>query len=192
MKFKPNGKTGGVEIELRPEERQLPLQAVTAEMEALSLFHINEILVPVDFSECSKKAVTYAVALAKQFDAKLTLLHILPPYPASSKRGYVGTDTAHEGRSQLEVLRLTIGDIAPVETMLRRGTAHKEIVKAAQELGSDVIIISTHGYRALTHALLGSTVEQVVRRAPCPVLVVREKEHEFLKIGEQSRAAVSR
>ncbi len=65
-------------------------------------------------------------------------------------------------------------------TMVREGTPHREIAEAARELPADLIIIATKGRRGLARALLGSTTEKVVRFAPCPVLVVREKEREFI------------
>jgi len=65
--------------------------------------------------------------------------------------------------------------------LIRKGTPHKEITDAARELEADLIIIATNGYTGFAHVLLGSTTERVVRHAPCPVLVVREKEREFLR-----------
>jgi hypothetical protein len=92
MKFKPNEKSGGVAIEMGPEERQLPLQSARNENAALSLFHVRKILLPVDFSECSKKAVIYAEAFAKQFDAELMLLHVVQPYPMVPEMAPVDMD----------------------------------------------------------------------------------------------------
>jgi len=67
-----------------------------------------------------------------------------------------------------------------VSSLVRVGHAPNEITKAAKELDADLIIISTHGYTSWQHFCIGSTTERVVRSAPCPVLVVREKEHEFV------------
>jgi nucleotide-binding universal stress UspA family protein len=67
-----------------------------------------------------------------------------------------------------------------VKVAVRTGTAFLEIAEAAKSLEADLIIIATHGYTGLKHLLLGSTAERVVRSAPCPVLVVREHEHEFV------------
>ena len=63
---------------------------------------------------------------------------------------------------------------------MRTGRAASEIVEVAKERNTDLIIISTHGYTGLKHVFLGSTTENVVRYAPCPVLTVREHEHEFV------------
>ena len=70
--------------------------------------------------------------------------------------------------------------MAPVKTLVRTGSPADEIVDAAKEMGVDLIILSTHGRTGLKHLLLGSMTENVVRRAPCPVLVVREREREFV------------
>jgi nucleotide-binding universal stress UspA family protein len=66
-------------------------------------------------------------------------------------------------------------------TLLRMGTAHQEIIDAARQLETDSIVLASNGYTGLAHVLLGSTTERVVRHAPCPVLVVREKERELLR-----------
>ena len=65
-------------------------------------------------------------------------------------------------------------------SFVRVGHAPNEITKAAKDLDVDLIIIATHGYTSWRHLCIGSTAERVVRTAPCPVLVVREKEHEFV------------
>ncbi|PYL10061.1 MAG: hypothetical protein DME34_01225 [Verrucomicrobia bacterium] len=67
-----------------------------------------------------------------------------------------------------------------VTSALLTGHAPNEITKAAKDLDVDLIIIATHGYTSWRHLCIGSTAERVVRTAPCPVLVVREKEHEFV------------
>src|SRR5438046_2829865 len=66
------------------------------------------------------------------------------------------------------------------KTLVRFGKPFQEICDAARGLKVDLIVISTHGYTGLKHAVLGSTAERVVRHAPCPVFVVREQEHEFV------------
>jgi len=67
-----------------------------------------------------------------------------------------------------------------IETAHRLGTPYEEIIKVARERGVDLIIIATHGYTGLEHFLLGSTTERVVRVSPCPVLVVRQEEQDFV------------
>jgi nucleotide-binding universal stress UspA family protein len=188
MKFKLNEKSGGVAIELGPKECQLPTPEGSSGQESIAVFSLKRILVPVDFSDCSKKALQYAVRFARQFSAELTLLHVVPRYPAVPEMGPIDLETVQDGRTQLEIVRLTIGDLATCHTLLRTGTPHMEIVEAAKAQDIDLIILATHGHKGLTRVLLGSTAERVVRQAPCPVLVVREKEREFLakKLKESS------
>ena len=71
-------------------------------------------------------------------------------------------------------------EIAGVRAIFRRGFTSHEIVEAAKDLDVDLILIATHGYTGWKHFAIGSTAERVVRAAPCPVLVVREKEHDFV------------
>jgi nucleotide-binding universal stress UspA family protein len=68
----------------------------------------------------------------------------------------------------------------PADTLIRSGSPAAEIIAVAQTLPADLIVISTHGRTGLKHVVVGSVTEHVVRHAPCPVLVVRESEHEFL------------
>jgi universal stress protein A len=76
-----------------------------------------------------------------------------------------------------------------VKAVTRAGTAaHQEIIEAAQESNSDLIVIGNHGRTGLKRLMMGGTTEKVVRHAPCPVLVIREREHEFLA-GESKRSA---
>jgi universal stress protein A len=75
-----------------------------------------------------------------------------------------------------------IAERVPATALVRLGLPADEIVQTAQEQGVDLIIISTHGHAGLKHVLLGSTAEQVVRRAPCPTLTVREQERDFVPL----------
>jgi|ERR1041385_2447813 nucleotide-binding universal stress UspA family protein len=183
MKIKRSDKSGAVAIELGPRETQIPVPEQRPRIDVLPIFHLKRILVPVDFSECSKKALVYAAALAKQFGAELTLLHIIPTYPVAPEMVTFEVNSSEYARKELEVLRLTIDNDLDCQTELQTGSPHLEIIRAAKRLGSDLIIISTHGHTGLTHVVLGSTCEKVIRQAPCPVLVVREKEREFLFVG---------
>ena len=147
----------------------------------------RNILVPIDFSEPSKKALRYAICLAKQNGSKMTLVHVIEPAPVYPDAAYtltVGADLLPtEAKKAFRKLNdeEQIDQRLVVATIIRSGTAHQEITDAARELEADLIIIATNGYTGLAHVLLGSTTERVVRHAPCPVLVVREKEREFLR-----------
>jgi nucleotide-binding universal stress UspA family protein len=150
------------------------------------LLSIQRILVPLDFSESSKKALRYATSFARQFDAKITLLHVhpLPYYPADMGGIPVITPVNEPSLDKIkkhldaEGRRLLPPEMSE-RTVLRIGVAHDEICEAARDFAVDLIILATHGYTGLKHTFLGSTAERVVRHAPCPVLVVRQHEHEF-------------
>ena len=174
MKFRKAGKAG-VSVELGLEETRF---AVT--QAPLAAFKLKKILLPVDFSECSTKALQYAIPFAKQFGAELVLLHVTEPYLQWSEVGPIESPDAHDVREQMEALKQTVDDSIAVKTLVQTGHAAREIVTSATELNIDLIVISTHGYTGSTRLLLGSIAEQVVRRAPCPVLVVRLREHEFI------------
>ena len=76
------------------------------------------------------------------------------------------------------------GSNIKIETLQRLGTPYEEIVKVAEAVEVDLIVIATYGYTGLKHFLLGSTAERVVRLAPCPVLIVREQERDFVSQKE--------
>jgi len=174
MKVKPAPRKGGVFVELGSQEKQMPQLFPTA-----PVLKLETILVPVDFSQCSQKALQYAVPFAKQFGAELRLLHVIESYPGVPEFGPTGFETAAEGEAGLETFRRTIDSTVRCGTTLRTGEPYVEIALAARELCADLIIISTNGRRGLTRMVFGSTTEKVIRHAPCPVLIVRESEREF-------------
>jgi nucleotide-binding universal stress UspA family protein len=149
-------------------------------------FTIRRILVPIDFSPHSVKALQYAIPLANRFRARICLLHVAEGYYPISPLGPVDPTSA-EARSRGDaagrLAQFATREIArqvPVDITARSGYPSAEILRAAREFYVDLIVISTRAYTGLKHLLAGSTTESVVRRASCPVLVVREHEHEFV------------
>lgn len=169
-------------MELDPSEAQFPSAGSEATPPPFPIFKLKHILVPVDFSECTEKALAYAVPFAKQFDAALTLLHVEePPYSSASEMGViVKVETSTEARQQLEDLCARLAEGVKCQILTRKGSAEREIITVAKENDSDLIILGTHGRTGLERFLLGSTVEKVVRRAGCPLLIVRPQEHDFI------------
>lgn len=148
---------------------------------------MKRILVPVDFSPLSKKALLYAIGFARKFDAELTLFHALEPEIPPTFEGLMiapSVSNAATSRREKELKALVhstrSGETVRIGSMFRRGLAAHEIVEAARDLDVDLIVIATHGYTGWKHFCIGSTAERVVRAAPCPVLVVRDKEYEFV------------
>jgi nucleotide-binding universal stress UspA family protein len=140
---------------------------------------VKEILVPIDFSEASKKALEFAKKFAEQFDARLTLLYVVEPvfYPDFAYTPLLVENDNLVAAAEKEIAGLPARNGIPEKllrkTLVRTGSPFREITDAARTLKMDMIIISTHGRSGLTRALLGSTTERVVRHAHCPVLVVR-------------------
>lgn len=146
------------------------------------------ILVPVeDLSQTTEKALRYAIPFARQMNARVILLHILPITDAPARRydninhewfldAHMGRDMEH---SLSAFVHATFPPDVPVDVEVRYGAPMKKIVDTAGELAVDLIILCTHGHRGWVRLLIGSVASDVVRRAPCPVLVVREDEHEF-------------
>ena len=141
----------------------------------------KRILVPIDFSEYSKKALGSSIALAKTFHAELILIYVVESavYPADFGFGQVtipGIEAEMTERGEAELGKLVKQQIAgavPSRTIVCGGKPFLEIIKAAQEEKADLIVIATHGHTGVEHILFGSTAEKVVRKAPCDVLVVR-------------------
>lgn len=138
------------------------------------------ILVPLDFSEASRSALRYAASLIRQFGGKLILFYALEPVATPDFAYHPLMMQPREASSQAEQRLRKMCDqegIEPkviAEIVVRSGTAHAEIARAAQRMNADLIVIATHGHTGLKHVLLGSTAERVVRHARCPVLVVRD------------------
>jgi len=155
----------------------------------MPVFKLKHILVPVDFTECMEKALAYAVPFARQFGATLTLLHVVEPtfMPAPEMGAVMNVDTRYDGAEELEKLRVRLVDQVRCEAMVRNGIPETEIINVARELATDLIILSTHGRSGIERLLLGSTVEKVVRRAGCPIFIVRPHEHDFIASGSSER-----
>ena len=163
------------------------LAANDARIEAVEpALRFKKILAPVDFSPASQNGLKHALRFAQSFGAELTLLHVLEPTPAANFVAIPGavpfpeTDFS-KAEKDLRSLAASVrhdGTEKP-RWKVRAGLPSHEIVEAAKEGDIDLIVIATHGYTGWKHFCIGSTAERVVRAAPCPVLVVREKEQEF-------------
>lgn len=184
MKARPSHKPGEVTLELNRRD-ELLLDAATQTV-AKSALTLKNILVPIDFSGCSKKALQYALPLAKEHRATVTLLYVVPPAYRGDE--YAAIDYAQLEESMVEGGKKELTKLVsdPVhggvsaEILVVVGSPAREIIETAKNLPVDLIVISTHGRTGLKHVFLGSVAEHVVRLAPCPVLVVREREHEIL------------
>jgi len=156
---------------------------------------IKKVLVPIDFSDYSKSSLRYAVNFAKQFNAEIYLIYVLEPviYPPDFSMGQIAIPTVNaewdeRAREELENLAKTeIPEGISVKTILKNGKPFLEIIDTATEENIDLIIIATHGHSGVEHILFGSTAEKVVRKAPCPVLTLREPVKGFMFRDEMKK-----
>ena len=150
-----------------------------------SRFRIKTILVPVDFSNCSREGLRYAVAFATEFGAKIILQHATYLGYVYSSEGTAIYDipglqkaarkTAE--RKMRELVRSVNFGAVKFETAFTDESPVIDICAFAKDHDVDLIITSTHGFTGFTHVLIGSIAEQVVRHAPCSVLVVPSHPH---------------
>jgi len=140
----------------------------------------TKILVPTDLSEGAEEALDYACELARGFGAEVFLLNVIGiPALGVPELGVALTSTVidsiiRDNTAALEKLAASKRPRARIgEVMLRTGDARDVINQTAKEIQADLIVMSTHGRRGVSRALLGSVTEMVVRTAPCPVLTVR-------------------
>jgi nucleotide-binding universal stress UspA family protein len=162
---------------------------------------IKKILYATDLSENARFAFAYAVSLADLYNAAVTIIHVLPEVPLMLDQhviGYIDADRWEEIKAQhfkeaREALiskkkdHLAVKDvlhqfsenakegegIGTDEIIVKRGNPVEEILKQAEEINCDLIVMGTHGHGTLADAMIGSTARRVVRRSKVPVLVVR-------------------
>ena len=146
------------------------------------MLNFNVIVVTTDLSDYSLRALPYAIGLAQRFDAHLKILCINEPSVPISDVTWAavdvhGTDDAllAEARRALDkIVREQVPADLDVETSVTTGNAVEGIIEYAREQNADLLVMCTHGRTGLSHVLMGSTAEAVVRRAPCPVLTLRQ------------------
>jgi universal stress protein A len=147
--------------------------------------HIHSIVVPTDFSTRSEQAVEYAGVLATSLGATVHLVHVLDRL-LSPEMAWAAPATEaaalrerlyQEGRAKLTELAATVRQSGvPVTTEVRSGLPSQEIIHAAVDYGADLVVMTTHGRTGLSHLLLGSVAEDVIRHARCPVLALRVRD----------------
>ena len=152
---------------------------------------IKKILAPTDLSDLSREGVRYALNLARAVGAEVTLYHVvnyeeLLHYGLEMKEKAGSYYDFRPADSILDTYRTALArflqdhfsDLAPwikIREKVEMGRAEENIVEEAKKERADLIVISTHGRTGLSHILVGSVTEKVVRHAPCPVLSIRPK-----------------
>jgi len=157
------------------------------------MIRIERILFPTDFSSFSQHAMSYAVSFAREYGAKVYVLHVIEEIAQASYYDMLQVPLPPnlladiEGNAKRQVAALIEGEGLKgieAEGLVRRGVPFLEIIAVAAEKKVDLITIATHGRVGLKHALFGSTAEKVIRKAPCPVLSIRHPDHGFVMPGE--------
>ena len=147
------------------------------------MIELKNVLVATDFSDASNAALLYGRAIARSFAATLAVLHVADVVTtgigdAGGKFDQVQHDADENARAQADAL-LTTDDRVSLHARATAVTSidpAQAIVSYATDVGADVIVMGTHGRSGMTHLLMGSVAEGVVRAAPCPVLVVKHAE----------------
>jgi nucleotide-binding universal stress UspA family protein len=145
----------------------------------------TKIMCPIDFSACSREALRVAAELAQDGSAELVLVHVREPSIWSTSEAPIAPevirDTSDAEQAELESWKATAKQLGAREVAVRFliGVAWDAIVALAKDDPAiDLVVMGTHGRTGIKRVLLGSVAEKVVRHAPCPVLVVRERERE--------------
>lgn len=152
------------------------------------MIRMRNILVPLDLSEYAEHALPYARELASTFGASLHLLHVVDTQWIASSGAAAFPEYGGEllqrfesdGEKALIKIAETLPESVEVTAAVRAGPPHVQIVQYAREADVDLIVVATHGHSGLKHALIGSVAEKVVQMAPCPVLSIKNPEHEFI------------
>ncbi len=145
---------------------------------------IKSILFATDFSESSDYAFQYALSMARQYGARLGLVHVINE-PVDLRGFYVPhisfdklEEEIEEGAQKMmeKFCRTYVKDFTDYDTFIVPGIPYDEIIKKGEEVAADLIVMATHGRTGLDHMLFGSTAEKVVRKSPIPVLTIRKPE----------------
>ena len=151
---------------------------------------IKEILVATDFGAAADNALRYGEELAREFGARLHVFHVTPNVFATSMDGYgyaaipphvqEDIETAARRHMRERVSEEDRQELHARTTVVTHNSPAVAIAEYARQHAIDLIVMGTHGRGAVAHVLLGNVAERVVRTAPCPVLTVRDPEHEFV------------
>jgi nucleotide-binding universal stress UspA family protein len=159
------------------------------------MLKIKTILCPLDFSEYSEKAYDYAQSLAQHYEARLLLEHVVQPL-TSTYPYYAFPETvnevlwdleAHREKQLEEFVAKHLIDGANIERFVHKGIITECILAFAQKQNADLIVMGTHGRHGFDRLTMGSVTEKVLRKAQCPVLVVRKPSHDFVSPGDAAQ-----
>ena len=153
------------------------------------MIKFKRILFPTDFSPSAQHALDYAISVALEYESSIILAHVIEDISFNSSFTLTSFPTSlgyHHGMEERAKDELTKA-ISPqlkrqinTEEVIARGKPFVEIIRLAKEKNADLIVMATHSQTGIRHSHLGSTSERVVRKAPCPVMVIRHPEYQFV------------
>jgi nucleotide-binding universal stress UspA family protein len=173
-------------IKAQSTETELPLLRDPARLD------IQSILCPVDFSEFSFRALTYAASIARHFRSRLFVQHTVPVAPEAYIREIDEEATRESLQSELVKAGVGLGPLAairgpdPLEVhlLVNGGSVPSRILEGIEKHNIDLLVMGTHGHKGFSRLVLGSVTERMVHQATCPVLTVCHPERDFVPSGE--------
>jgi universal stress protein A len=137
----------------------------------------KRVLFPVQFDENCIAALAVAKEIVKRNNGKLFVLHAVSPHADPTRVGGAAMAAHDEKVSEQELAKLEQQHLSDIEheALLRLGHPAEEVIKAEHEFGIDLVVMATHGRTGVSHLVLGSVAERVVRESVCPVLTIRAK-----------------
>lgn len=146
------------------------------------MLNFKIIMVPTDFSDRSLRALPYAVSLAERYGARLKIVYVHQPSLRVSDVAWVGVNDRTTSGEHMDTARRTLEKIVldqiprevPVDAELLTGDPVDRVVEYARDNGVELIVMATHGRGGISHVLMGSVAEHIVRKAPCPVLTLKQ------------------
>ncbi len=142
---------------------------------------LKKILIPIDFSDYSLNALEYAKLFAEKFNAEIILLNVVEPvvFTADLTMGQVipsiESELYQKSEEKVKEIVDSLRDKFNVRGVVKIGRPHVEIIEFAKDEKVDLIIIGSHGHTGVEQFLFGSTAEKVIRKASCPVLIIKSK-----------------
>ena len=160
-----------------PTKRRRSAKASPPDSAPVTSANLKRILVPLDLSGNSRRALRYAAPLAKKFGGEICLLHVLPLRLTSPDFAFVEVDEApvkRDADAKLKEIQRTLSPPSLCQrTEIAVGDAAEQILAVADRIAADLIVMTTHGHSGVKRFFMGSTAEQVLRHAECPVFLVR-------------------